>query len=248
MEIVLKQLVYFGFFQSILLLCIYFFSPKNSTRIHGYMAFFIGIISIGLIGKVLYSLGVWSFNFRLISLSELSALLFGPTIFLFTRSILKKVVFFKKDLLHYLPGAAYSVFVAFYFVLVKDDVLIAKSKTGELIRVIYACHAVGLIVNTIYWVKAWQLFRVFSLNIQNELSYEPQIRFLVRFLIITGFFLLVWIFILSISLFGFTMLERNARPYIWILLSLIILFITCYLIIYPQALKIGNFEKEGNHI
>ena len=59
-------------------------------------------------------------------------------------------------------------------------------------RVIYACHMVGLIVNITYWLKGWQLLKSFETQVQNELSYEPQTRFLKNFLIITGLCLLVW--------------------------------------------------------
>ncbi len=238
MQSLLNQLVYFGFFQSLLLLFIYGFSPKNRKRINGYMAFFIGVVSFGLIGKVLYTSGVGNYNFRLISLSELSALLFGPTIFLFTRSIVKRKAFSKQDLVHYLPALVYVIFVAVYFVIPSNELLVSRDKTGELMRVIYACHAVGLVVNIFYWMKGWQLLKTFETDVQNELSYEPQTNFLRIFLVITGICLLVWTGLLLTSFLGFDMLERNARPYIWLLLVLIILFITYYGMIAPQVLQL----------
>ena len=90
MQTILNQLVYFGFFQSLFLLLVYLFSSKKRKQINGYMIFFIGILLIGLSGKVLHSMGVWNSNFRLISFSELSILLFGPTIYLFTRSYFRE--------------------------------------------------------------------------------------------------------------------------------------------------------------
>ena len=239
MQLLLNQLVYFGFFQGLLLLFIYSVSVKNRQRIDGYMAFFVGIVSIGLLGKVLYNAGVWNYNFRLISFSELSALLFGPTIFLFTRSLLERTSFSKQDLIHYIPGVLYSIFVAIYFVIPSDDVIRGRAETGEMMRVIYMCHSVGLAVNIIYWMKALQVFRNVSLKLQNELSYEPQTRFLSNFLAVTGVCLLIWTTLLLTSFFGFEMLERNARPYIWIVLTLVILFVTYYRMISPQVLSIG---------
>lgn len=243
MQTLLNQLVYFGFFQSLLLIFIYCFSGKKRKHINGYILFFIGIVSIGLVGKVLHSAGIWDRNFRLISLSELSALLFGPTIFLFTQSILKRKEFSTQDLIHYIPGLAYSIFVAVYFVIPPDSVIRERIETGELMRVIYACHAVGLVVNITYWVKAWRLLKTFSSEMLNELSYRLHTRFLSNFLIITGICLLVWTLLLLISFFGFEMLERNARPYIWILLTMIILFITYYRMVYPQVLQIATDQE-----
>ncbi|MEP3210199.1 MAG: helix-turn-helix domain-containing protein [Maribacter sp.] len=244
MQSLLNQLVYFGFFQSLLLLFIYGLSPKNRKRINGYMAFFIGIVSFGLVGKVLYTAGIGNYNFRLISLSELSALLFGPTIFLFSRSIVQRKSFTKQDLVHYLPALVYVIFVLVYFVIPNDTVISGRAKTGELMRVIYACHAIGLVVNIAYWLKGWQLLMTFKTEVQNELSYEPQTQFLHNFLIITGICLLVWTGLLLTSFLGFDMLERNARPYIWILLVLIILFITYYGMIAPQVLQLLPVRKQ----
>ena len=238
MQLLLDQLVYFGFFQSLLLLVIYALSPKNRKHINAYMAIFIGVLSIGLLGKVMHSLGVAGGNFRLISMSELSALLFGPSIFLFVQSVVQKRQFSKSDLIHYLPGLVYSVFVAAYFVIPSNTTLAPRIKSGELMRVIYACHTVGLIVNITYWAKAWQVFGVAISDLQKELSYEPHHRFLRNFMMVTGICLLIWTILLITSFFGFEMLERNARPYIWIVLTLIILFVTYYGMVAPQVLRI----------
>ncbi len=238
MQLLLNQLVYFGFFQSMLLLVIYTLSPKKRKHINGYMALFIGVLGIGLLGKVLHSLGVAGSDFRLISMSELSALLFGPSIFLFSESVLQKKRFSKSELIHYLPGVVYSIFVAAYFVIPSNAILAPRIKSGELMRVIYACHAVGLIVNITYWIKAWQVFQLAISDLQKELSYEPHHRFLKNFLIVTGLCLLIWTILLVTSLFGFDMLERNARPYIWIVLTLIILFVTYYGMVAPHVLRI----------
>lgn len=237
MQTLLDQLVYFGFFQSILLLIIYMFSPTKRRYISGYMSFLIAVLSVGLLGKVLHNMGAWGSNFRLIALSEFSVLLFGPTVFLFIRSVLKRIPYSPKDLVHYIPGLSYSAFILFYFILPDSEVLSERAVTGELTRVIYVCHAVGLIVNITYWGLATQMLRGFLKEIRNEVSYEPNSRFLVSFLVITGICLLIWSALFVTSLFGYEMIERNARPYIWIILTLVILFITYFCMVSPNVLK-----------
>lgn len=237
MQVLLQQLVYFGFFQSLLLLLIYLLSPKKRRHISGYMAFLITVISFGLLGKVLHSMGFWDGNFRLIAVSEFSVLLFGPTIYLFTRSVLKRVSFSVKDLAHYVPGLSYSAFILFYFIIPTGEILSERAATGELTRVIYACHAIGLIVNITYWGLALQNVRTFQKEIKNEVSYEPNFRFLTNFLVIVGICLLVWLALYTTSLFGYEMIERNARPYIWIILTLLVLFITYYCMVSPKVLR-----------
>lgn len=237
MQTILNQLVYFGFLQSLFLLLVYLFSPKKRKQINGYMTFFIGILLIGLSGKVLHSIGVWNSDFRLISLSELSALLFGPTLYLFTKSILQRKKYDHQDVLHYIPALVYSIFIAVYFVIPSNTIIVERIKTGELNRAVYACHAIGLVVNSIYLFLAWLTFKEFNKKIKNEVSYEIHTRFIANFLWVIAFCMLVWIVIFMISFFGFEMLERDVRPYIWIVLTLLILFITYAGIVSPQVFQ-----------
>ena len=169
----------------------------------------------------------------------MSALLFGPTVYLFTRTTLKVKPYSPQDLLHYLPALVYSFFILVYFIVPGNDVARARASTGETMRVIYICHAVGLIVNITYWGLGWQVFRRFSAEMRNEVSYELRTKFMTRFLIIIGICLTIWTILYLTSFFGFDMLERNARPYIWIVLTLIILFITYYGMIAPQVLRVA---------
>ncbi|PKH49642.1 AraC family transcriptional regulator [Tenacibaculum sp. Bg11-29] len=237
MQEILNQLVYFGFLQSLFLISIYMFSLKKRASVNGFMIAFVCVITIGLLGKTLYNANIWGKNFRLIALSEFSALLFGPTIYLFIRSVLNRTKFSKSDLIHYIPGVSYSVFILVYFMIPEDSVIIDRVKTGELQRVIYACHAVGLVVNILYWWLGYKVYKDFCDMIKNEVSYVPHTRFLVTFLYVTGFCLLIWVILFLTSFFGFSMLERNARPYIWIILSFIILFINYYVIVSPKVLS-----------
>jgi AraC-like DNA-binding protein len=248
MEGILNQLVYFGFAQSIFLLVIYTVPLKKRKNVNKYMLLLILILLIGLSGKVVYNSGIYGDDFRLIALSEFSALLFGPTIYLFTQSTLYKVTYKHSDLVHYIPGITYAAFIVLYFMIPNNDVIISRSNTGELQRVIYACHAIGLIVNVTYWVLAYKIFVAFKLESKNEVSYEVHIHFMKHFLYITGFCLLVWSVLFIASLLGFPMLERNARPYIWIILTLIILFITYYLMLTPEVLRsIPEIKSKKYH-
>ncbi len=238
MQILLNQLIYFGFFQSIILLLVYLFSPRKRRHINGYMAFLVVTLLIGLLGRTLHSAGVWNSNFRLISFSEFSVLLFGPTVYLFTCSILLKKKYSHKDLIHYLPGLIYSIFIVIYFIIPTDAVISARIKTGELFRMIHICLGFGLMVNTIYWILSWNVLKTFSREIKNEISYELHIQFIVNFLRVIGGCLLFWIVTYFISLSGFQDIERIIRSYIWVFLALIILFITYYGMISPSVMQV----------
>jgi len=238
MQILLNQLVYFGFLQSLFLLTVYLFSPKKRRHINGYMAFLILVFLIGLLGKVLHSVGVWNSNFRLISFSEFSILLFGPTVYLFTRSVLQRKEYSKQDLVHYIPGLMYSIFIIIYFMIPSDLIIRQRIKTGELIRVIHICLGLGLVVNSMYLVLSWNVYKEHIKAMKNEVSFELHTRFIVNFLWVVGCCLFFWIGLYFTSLFGFNELERSIRPYIWIFLTLMILFITYYGMIAPNVMRI----------
>ena len=83
MQFVLEQLIYFGFFQSLLLLTILLVSIKKRQKVNEFLLVLLIMLTVGLLGKFLYSAGIFNKNFRLNAMSEFSALLFGPTIYLF---------------------------------------------------------------------------------------------------------------------------------------------------------------------
>ncbi|WP_106793196.1 helix-turn-helix domain-containing protein [Aquimarina sp. Aq78] len=238
MQTLLNQLVYFGYFQSLFLLCIYLFSPKNRKNINGYVAFLVLVLMIGLSGRVLYISDIFGKNFRLIAFSEFATLLFGSTIYLFTKSSLLNKRFSYQDLLHYLPGIFYIIFVIFMFMLPTDEVIGARIKSGELFRTITIFIGIGLLFNITYWVMSLQLFLSFRKGLRDELSYTVKTQFFFNFLIAIGICLLCWVIVYFISILGFEMLERTAREAIWLSIALIILFIAYYGMISPDLFKI----------
>lgn len=246
MQTLLNQLVYFGYFQSLFLLCIYLFSPKNRKNINGYVAFLVLVLMIGLSGRVLYISDIFGKNFRLIAFSEFATLLFGSTIYLFTKSSLLNKRFSYQDLLHYLPGFFYIIFVVFMFMLPTDEVIGARIKSGELFRTITIFIGIGLLFNIMYWVMSLQLFISFRKELRNELSYTVKTQFFLNFLIAIGICLLCWVIVYFISIFGFEMIERTAREMIWLSIALIILFIAYYGMISPDLFKIipGGVHKK----
>ena len=246
MQTFLNQLVYFGFFQSLFLLCVYLFSAKNRKNINGYIAFLIFVLFIGLSGRVLYLSKIFGDNFRLITFSEFAILLFGTTVFLFTKSSLTNQRFVIKDLVHYIPAVAYILFVVFYFMIPTDEVIVSKIKRGELYTVVSFLVGIGLTFNCTYWFLSLRQFLRFRNNLKNELSYNLKTQFFLNFLIAIGICLLVWIGIYFLSLFGPSAIERDARQFIWLGIAFIILFIAYYGIITPDLFKVQslNFSQK----
>lgn len=242
MDTLFNQLVFFAFFQSILLLCIYLFSAKNRKNINGYLAFLIFALLIGLSGRVLHISDIFGKNFRLIAFSEFATLLFGTTAYLFVRASLTGARFNKRDLLHYIPSVAYMAFIAVYFMIPTDTIIYERIESGELKRAIFACHAVGLLVNTIYWSLSLHEYVRFRESAKNEFSYSLKLQFLFNFIVAIGICLLVWIIVYLISISGFEMFERELRHFIWMSIALIVLFLAYYGMISPDVFRITPIE------
>ena len=183
MEVFINQLVYFGFFLSLFLLIVYLCSAKNRRNSNRYIVFLIFVLFLGLLGRVLYMTKVFGENFRLITISEFAILLFGSTVYLFTKSSLTNQRFVTKDLVHYLPGIAYILFVTFYFIMPSNEVILARIQRGELYSVVNILVAIGLTINCTYWGLSLKQFVRYKEKLKNELSYAIKTQFFLNFLI-----------------------------------------------------------------
>lgn len=237
MQVIYNQLVYFAFFQSIFLLGIYLLSPFNRKNINGYLIFLIFVLLIGLSSRVLYTLEAFEGNYRITAFSEYATLLFGPTIYLFTKSSLSNERFSYQNLLHYLPAFFYVVFLLFYYQLPDIEVINAKIQSGELFKVVAILIGISLSVNITYWILSLQYFLKFRARLLAELSYTVKTQFFFNFLIAIGFCLFIWTIIYFISIWGIEMIEIEARRFIWLSIAFIILFIAFYGIRAPELFK-----------
>ncbi len=242
MKVVLNQFVYFAFFQSIFLLSIYLFSAKKRENINGYIAFLVFVLLIGLSGRVVYISEIFGKDHRFIAFSEFATLMFGATIFLFTRSSLLKKRFSYQDLVHYLPSIFYILFITFYYMLASAEEINTRIKSGELFRFVTMLVGIGLIFNITYWGLSLQQYLHFRKNLRDELSYSIKTQFFLNFLIAIGICLLSWVIVYFVSIFGFEMMEQNAREAIWLSIALIILFIAFYGMIAPDLFRIKPLE------
>ncbi|KZS38197.1 transcriptional regulator [Aquimarina aggregata] len=248
MQSILNQLVYFGYLQSIFLLLIYVFSPKNRKNINEYIAIFVLVLMIGLTGRVLFLSGIFGANHRLIVFSEFATLLFGATIYLFTRSSLLGKRFSSKDLLHYAPAFFYNTIATIIFILPSDEIIKERIDSGEQFRNILLCVGIGLIFNITYWIMSLRLFLKFRAKIQNEISYTVQSRFFLNFLIAIGLCLLCWTTMYFSWIVGSTLFNKSAWQIIWLSIASIILFIAFYGMKEPDLYKITSLVKTKKYL
>lgn len=248
MQIFLNQLVYFSYFQSLFLLFIYLLSPKHRKNINQYVAFLVLVLTIGLTGRILYISEVFGKNFRLITISEFAILLFGATVYLFTRSSLSNQRFTYRDLVHYIPGFFYIILVTILFILPSDKVYITRFKSGELLRLSTIFGGVGLLFNITYWVMSCQLFFAFRKELRNEVSYTIKTRFLLNFLMAIGLCLLCWVVIYFVSIYGNQFIARPTRQALWLSIAFIILFIAYYGMTEPDLFSLAPIVQTKKYV
>lgn len=244
MQLVLNQLVYFGFLQAIFLLGIYLFSKKNRKNINGYLAFLVGVLLVGLSGRVLNATEIFGINSRFIAVSEFSNLLFGSTVYLFTRSSLLNKRFSRRDLLHYVPALIYSTLILLLFIIPSSESIRERYKDGGLFEHVITFIGFALAFNVVYWIASFRIFLRFNRALGDELSYVVKSKFFRNFLIAIGLCLIVWLTFYFVSMFGFELIERQARNYIWTGIALVILFIAYYTMKEPELFTVK--ELIGN--
>jgi AraC-like DNA-binding protein len=246
MENLFSSLVYFGLFQGIFLLFILFFKRKEH-KINQYVIFLIIIITIGLLGRTLLQLELFGYQPRLITISEFSMLLFGPSIALFVRSTIDSKPFKKKDLWHFIPATLHIIYLTKYFILVSDETLNGRFASGELIKIVLVLGTIGIIYNLIYWIWSCIMYNKFKSIISNEVSYAVKFEFLRLFLIIIGLCLCFWFSIIMLTFFKYQLMARVVYSFVWLSLTLTILFLGFYLFTQPEIFNIKIHESKKKY-
>ena len=235
----LDQLVYFTFFQCVLMLLVYGFSPQWRKSLNPYLIVLIAVLWVGLSGRVLYNSGLFGKSYKLIALSELATYFFGAKIYLFTRSTLRPGSLRWIDLLHYLPGVAYVGTITIYYLTAPAEVTSARIESGEFFVAVMIFMGGGLLFNIGYWIVSYRLFLYFRNQTSKEVSYVLKTSFFHYFLLSVLVCLVCWLLVYIVGLLGHSWLERSFRPFIWIGLAQLILYISYYGFKNPEIYKLA---------
>ncbi|MEM9258517.1 MAG: helix-turn-helix domain-containing protein [Bacteroidota bacterium] len=247
MENLLNQLVYFAFFQSIFLLGLFTLSPAQRVRINGYFIVLAAVLLIGLSGRILYLSEVFGRNARLITLSEFATLLFGSTIFLFSRAALLHRPFAYRDLWHYAPAVVYNLGMIVFFILPSDQALGERIASGAFYRFVTFFVGFGLLFNVTYWILSFRIFLQFRRQLTDEVSYAVRSRFFFIFLVAVGMCLAAWLGVYLQSILSGDFIARPTTQLIWLGLALLILFLAYYGIRQPELYQVPAPMPTGKY-
>ena len=236
---ILPHLIYFAFFQSIFLLLVFTLSKKTRQSVNRYLIVLISVMMLGLSGRVL----LYSFEGfqKLYSLSEYAIFMFGATVYLFTKSTFSgSKPYTVRDLLHYVPGMIYAVVVSVYYVFASEVVIRERLESGQLFSFVAVFMGTGLVVNFVYWIMACKQYWKFKRQLGQEASYSVQFNFFQYFLLAVGASLVCWLTVYLMGIIDSSWLERSARPFIWLSICLLILFIAYYSMRQPELFLIAQ--------
>ncbi|WP_185152747.1 helix-turn-helix domain-containing protein [Fulvivirga aurantia] len=207
-----------------------------------YLVILISLLMVGLIGKI----GELSFDWKRQwkGLSEFAIPFFGPTVYLFIQSTLSKKRFRAEDLFHYIPGVFYCLVVTLYYITASTELIEARIASGELIRVVRILVGLGLTINISYFVLSILRFRSFKEALQRERSYILNVHFVRNLLVAIGACLAVWLVVYIISFGHNAYVEINSRPFIWLAVAFIIMFLAYYQMVSPAVFRFVEAEQE----
>ncbi len=232
-EQILNQLIYFAYLQSVFLVGIYLFSPSTRKKINSFVLVLVLVLMVGLSGRVLFMSGFFG-NTKIIFLSEMATLLFGSTIYLFTRSSLYLRPFSRRDLIHYAPAIIYNVLLVLFFVV---PAIASNSEQGSEAYYVKTLIfvGVGLLVNLSYYLASLGLFIEFRNRIEQETSHVLRLKFFTYFLAAIGLCMISWTTIYGLELGGFKVLSKQIWQLIWFSIAIIILLLAFYTIREPEV-------------
>ncbi len=196
------------------------------------------MLLFGLLGRVLFILDFLDANPRLITVSEFLLFLFGPSFMLFTTSALYHRGFQKKDLLHFIPGVLHISYLLVQFIGVSDAVLNARFQDGTLFHIVLIMGSLGWVYNVVYWLWTWNILQEFAKELQKELSYAIKLDFFKSFLYLMGLVIILWLVLLLLTINNQQLLPRFYYNFVWLSISIIILFLGFYLISKPEIFEI----------
>ncbi|MEX0273570.1 MAG: helix-turn-helix domain-containing protein [Flavobacteriaceae bacterium] len=202
---------------------------------------------IGLTGRILYISGLVSPNYRWVVFSEFATLLFGATVFLFTRSSLTGETFDRRDLAHYVPALIYNILVTFFFILPDDTTLAARTESGMQYTLILVFVGVGLCINITYWALSLKCFLTARNRLGNEVSHAIKTGFFLHFLMAIGLCMAIWLSLYLMGLLKLLNFDRLAWQLVWMSIALVILFITFYSIKTPEVFKVARMTRKKKY-
>jgi len=243
MQALFDQLTYFALFQSLFLLGVYAFSYQKRKAANVYLVVLVLAILMGLIGRIIYISPLYGQAPKPLLLAEFAGLLFGSTLYLFSKSTLLGQQWRKADWVHYIPAGLYMLMILVVFVIPSYEVIESRNRTGELTRSISIFHATGLIVNISYWTASFIFLMQNRSRLRNELSFVPKNRFLINLHWVIGLCFITWLVLFLVSLFSIPALERDFRNIIWLALSFVVMFIAFYAMVHPQVFQAEEMSK-----
>lgn len=237
--------ILFGAFQGLILAIAINRIKDRNLLANRLLTFFILLISIVLISRLVYEEGVtiWQTWPHLFLIPDLPMFLYGPILYFYIKSLLlKKSEEETNWWLHFIPFAAHLLVLS-YYCFESREVYLNRILTGDLWEVPYAAWA-SLLHIAIYLLWSHTIVRNYEKQIAGKLSYKPQVKFLKTFHLLIGVCWGAWLYSnLAELLPELPTIFFFSYHLSWVAMSFITITLSYYAMGQQEVFKI-HLEKE----
>lgn len=233
---------------------------KGNLKTHRFLAYFILLISITLLGRFYYtSPNISLFEYKILFIGDLIIFLYGPLLYFYLLKLftIKPTI---KIWLHFLPVSAYTIFALPFMFANRQDFFYMIGNLGPIFRFM---EVFAIAQNMFYLLLNWKTLKNFTNESETVLSFSQQIKFYKSIQVIIIIALCAWIFALVMGEFGPEFFSGYLGYHlVWIVLSGTVIAIGYYTMSNPEIFVMDNslqkpeskgfdieqLEKLGDHL
>lgn len=220
---------------------------KGSIKTNKFLAFFILVISVTLLGRFYYtSPNISLAEYKVLFLGDLIIFLYGPLLYFY----LIKLFSLKSKLktwIHFIPVALYTIFTLPFLVADREGFIELSRNIGDIFRIM---EIFAILQNLFYLILNWRTLNNFEKESELTLSYSYQIKFYKWIQILIVIALASWIFSLVVSEFGPDYFSGYLGYHlVWIVLSGAVIALGYYTMNNPEIFNLEvNLKKSENSV
>ncbi|MEO9803625.1 MAG: helix-turn-helix domain-containing protein [Reichenbachiella sp.] len=236
-----------GFLHGIILVIALQRVKKANKRANKFLSLMIGLISLALICRLSYEPQILQISMKLGMLPDFILFLFGPLLLLYIKNLLAKSGELTKiNWWHFTPAAIHFLYMLGILLMDRERHL-EMILSGQFYLPIHIVLILSLTHNVIYWFACLKVLNAYQKESKNDVSYEPQLKYLYTLLSLTGLCLVVWLISESLTIGGFGRPDFKTYGYVWISLTFIIYALGFFAMNQPELFKVSlSTEKYQN--
>jgi AraC-like DNA-binding protein len=243
-------LVLIGSLQGFILFAAILKLKRGNSQTNKFLAFFIFLISVTLLGRFYYTTpNISLIEFKILFVGDLIIFLFGPLLYFYLLKLFSLTPKFKVWF-HLIPALVHTIFTL-QFLLADRDGFIELSKIYTSIFDYRIIEILAILQLLFYVILNWRTLKKFVRESENSISFSHQIRFYRSLLIIIIASIAAWVISIVLAEFGPPEFSGYlGYQLVWIVLSGSAITLGYYTISNPEIFvsESGSKKSDNNKI